>query len=214
MVGSRWEPGRVGAFIDGFEARLLERGYTPGTVEQVLKYARQFGRWMTAADVEVWQLDESAVDAFLDSRAARTTRQVGTRNLGHLLDYLRSEGVVKPKEVPQPTPVEELVARHRSWLVDERGLASQTILRYERTARRFLQQREDAVGSRFIEDLAGKDVVSFLLQETARVSDGTPHVGASESVRSPSASGLTNIRHRSSWLAVAVSEQVRCGFRR
>src|SRR5438876_3453458 len=126
MVGSRWEPGRVGAFIDGFEARLLERGYTPGTVEQVLKYARQFGRWMTAADLEVWQVDESAVDAFLDSRAARRTRQVGTRNLGHLLDYLRSEGVVKPKEVPQPTPVEELVARHRSWLVDERGLASQT----------------------------------------------------------------------------------------
>ena len=53
------------------------------------------------------------------------------------------------------------------------GFGFSNILRYERTARRFLQQREDAVGSRFIEDLAGKDVVSFLLQETARASVGT-----------------------------------------
>jgi site-specific recombinase XerD len=161
----------MGQYVDGFQAWLLGQGYTPGTVEQVLKYARQFGRWMVGAGLEPSQLDKSVVDVFLSSRGARRTHGVGARNLGHLLDYLRSEGVLKP-EIPLVTPVGEIVARYRSWLVDERGLASQTILRYERTARRFLQRRETAVGIRFVEDLAGTDVISFLLEESSRASVG------------------------------------------
>jgi hypothetical protein len=35
-------------YVEGFGARLLELGYTPGTVRNALKVVGQLGRWMTA----------------------------------------------------------------------------------------------------------------------------------------------------------------------
>jgi site-specific recombinase XerD len=172
MGCTRRKPGRMGPYIDGFEACLLERGYTPGTVRNALKEVGHLGRWMTGTDLEVSQLNEASLGVFLGARRASGTRRVPSRrSLEPLLDYLRGEGVLKP-ETPPSTPVGELVARYRSWLVDERSLAPATILRYENTARRFLQQREAMAGERFVEDLTGGDVISFLLKESARVSVG------------------------------------------
>ncbi len=37
MSGTRRRPGRMGPFIEGFSARLLEVGYTPPTVRNMLK---------------------------------------------------------------------------------------------------------------------------------------------------------------------------------
>lgn len=51
MSGTRRKPGRMGPYIDGFRARLLELGYTPGTVRNALKVAGQLGRWMVDANV-------------------------------------------------------------------------------------------------------------------------------------------------------------------
>ncbi len=61
----------------------------------------------------------------------------------------------------------------RSWLTGERGLAAGTVLRYENTARRFLNERVDAVGDRFITDLAAADVTGLLVVECGRVSAGS-----------------------------------------
>lgn len=58
------------------------------------------------------------------------------------------------------------------WLVNERGLAPTTVLRYENLARRFLEQCAAVSGAGFIQDLAGTDVVAFLVAETQRVSIG------------------------------------------
>jgi len=62
-----------------------------------------------------------------------------------------------------------LLGEYRSWLVGERGLAATTVARYEKTARRFLQQR--AVSGAGFEPaaLTGVDVNVFLLAECARV---------------------------------------------
>jgi site-specific recombinase XerD len=57
-------------------------------------------------------------------------------------------------------------------MVQERGLALTTVLRYENTARRFLQ--ESSVGGVFApEALTGVDINTFLLREFARVSAGS-----------------------------------------
>jgi hypothetical protein len=39
------------------------------------------------------------------------------------------------------TALERFVAGYRGWLVDERGLAEATVVRYERLARRFMAGR-------------------------------------------------------------------------
>ncbi len=172
MGATRRKPGRMGPYIGGLQAGLAEQGYTPGTVRNLLKEVGHLGRWMASADLEACQLNEAALGAFLDARRAEgARRRPSRRSVEPLLNYLRSEGILT-RETPPQTAVEEFVGRYRGWLAGERGLAAPTILRYENTARRFLEQRATAAGSRFIEDLTGADVIAFLLRETARVSVG------------------------------------------
>src|SRR5207302_7892868 len=89
-----------------------------------------------------------------------------TRSMVSLLGHLRELGVVPPAE---PAPVDPLLAAYRFWMVGDRGLAPSTILRYENLAVRFL----DGVGDRPLGSLTGRDVSTFLLAETARVSVGS-----------------------------------------
>ena len=122
MAGTpRRKPGWMGMHIEGLRARLLERGYTPGSIKLILTLAGQLGRWMQTADVKFSQLDSAAVESFLDSLRARGVRRVpGPRDLRPLLDYLDSEGALAFKPIPD-SPVEQLVAEYRTWLVVDRG---------------------------------------------------------------------------------------------
>lgn len=172
MSGTRRKPGLMGPYVDGFRVRLLELGYTPGTVRGLLKDVGQLGRWMAVDGVEVAQLAEGSIEVFRCARTAGGQRVATGRSFQPLLDYLRGEGVVAlPVSMPV-TAVEALIGEYRSWLVDERGLAAMTVLRYENLARRFLEERSAAAGDGFVSDLGAPDVTSFLLRETARVSVG------------------------------------------
>lgn len=161
--------GQMEPFIGGFEAHLLESGYTPGTVKNMLKDTARLGRWMTEAHVEATELNAASVSTFTASLQSGGARRVpGPRAMRPLLDYLASEGVTVGDPSP-PTPLDELVSEYQAWLVDERGLAWPTVLRYEKLARRFLQERADR-GVAPTEGLSGTDVTAFLLRETERVS--------------------------------------------
>jgi site-specific recombinase XerD len=162
----------MGPFVEGFSARLLELGYTPGTIRNVLKDVGQLGLWMEREGLEASQLSKDAVEGFLLSRRATGRRRVpSARGFAPLLRYLDNVGVLMPAGVAS-TPVDVLVGRYKDWLVLERGLAAPTVLRYEVLARRFLEERADVVGSRFVENLAGSDVVGFLVRECARLTVG------------------------------------------
>lgn len=172
MGGTRRKPGRMGPFIEGLQAGLLGQSYASETVRNLLKDVGHLGRWMASIDLQPSQLNEEALRSFLESRRGVGQKRPPTRrSLEPVLRYLRSEGILGEEPPPQ-MPVEVLVGRYRNWLVTERGLAAPTVLRYENTARRFLQQRAEAVGSRFVDDLTGADVIAFLLRESARVSVG------------------------------------------
>jgi site-specific recombinase XerD len=172
MAGTRRKPGRMGPHIAGMQARWLELGYTPGTVKSMLSVAGQLGRWMATVDLDVSQLDAASIEAFVRSLRDDGARRVpGVRGLTPLLDYLRSQDLLVAETLPQ-TPVDELLADYHAWLVVDRCLAGPTVLRYENLARRFLREcaAEDGIG--FIEELAGADVIAFLMRESARVSVG------------------------------------------
>lgn len=172
MAGTRRKPGRMGPHVDGFKAWLLERGYSPGTVRNMLKAAGQLGRWMTNVDLDVAGLNATSVEAFVQSCRERDVGRVpGVRSFSPLLDYLRNERLLD-EEHPPPTPIDELMCDYRAWLVADRGLAAPTVLRYENLARRFLVERAAQDDERFVEDLSGADVVGFLLRESSRVSVG------------------------------------------
>lgn len=172
MAGTRRKPARMGQHVDGFQAWLLELGYSPGTVRGMLKVVGQLGRWMVSVDLEASGLDATAIVAFVRTCRDRGNRRTpGVRSFSPLLDYLRDQGVLVA-EAPPSTPVDVLMAEYRSWLVVDRGLAAPTVLRYENLARRFLGERAAEDDIRFVEDLKAADIVTFLLVESARVSVG------------------------------------------
>lgn len=175
MSGTRRKTGRLSPFVEGYRLRLLELGYTAGTVRGMLKVLGQLGRWMDDEDVEAGQLNLAAVEAFLAARRAGGDRWVPSLGeLRQLVSYLREVGAMRPKSKPRElTPLEALIAEYREWMVAERGLAPATVHRYERLAQRFLGERVGAEGKLDAEGLSGAQVSTFLLRECARVSLGT-----------------------------------------
>lgn len=173
MSGTRRKPGRLGPHVEGYAAWLGERGYTPQTVRNMLKDLGQVGLWMSGVGLVTAQLDEDAMLAFLAARQeAGCRRSMGPRAMRPLLSYLRDGGVI-PAAKPVQTPLGALLGEYRAWMVQERGLAATTVLRYENTARRFLLQQAVADGVLKPAGLTGTDVNVFLLEECARVSAGS-----------------------------------------
>jgi site-specific recombinase XerD len=159
--------------VEGYRAWLAQRGYTPQTVRNMLADLGRVGRWMSREGLVTAQLDEDAMAAFLAAwQAAGRRGALGPRAMVPLLSYLREAGVT-PAAKPPHTPVEGLLGEYRIWLARERGLAAAAVLRYENTARRFLQQQAMAGCELTPARLTGADVNAFLLRECGRISAGS-----------------------------------------
>jgi site-specific recombinase XerD len=159
-------------FIDDFEGRLLDLGYAPGTIRNMLIKVGQLGRWMNVKGLDASQLNSVSILEFVGAGRSDGRRRVPTvRSFRPLLDFLASTEVSATFDVVTPTPVEALIIEYGSWMIHDRGLAAPTMWRYENLARRFLQERAAAAPG-FVADLTGADVVAFLLAETARLSLG------------------------------------------
>jgi len=173
MSGTRRKPGELGPHVEGYREWLAGRGYTPATVRGMLKDLGAVGRWMSGEGLREAQLDEAAMVAFLvASQAGGRRRVLGPRAMAPLLSYLREVGVCGLAKQPQ-TPLTVLLADYRIWMFQERGLAPTTVLRYENTARRFLQQQAMVDGVLEPAHLTGVDINAFLLREFGRVSAGS-----------------------------------------
>lgn len=173
MSGTRRKPGEMGPHVEGYREWLAGRGYTPATARGMLKDLGAVGRWMSREGLREAQLDEVAMVAFLvASRAGGHRKALGPRAMAPLLSYLREAGVCPLAKQPQ-TPLTTLLREYRIWMLQERGLAATTVLRYENTARRFLQQQAMTDGVLQPDHLTGVDINAFLLRECGRVSTGS-----------------------------------------
>lgn len=174
MSGTRRKAGLLGPEVEGYRDWLRHRGYTPQTVRNMLKDLGQVGMWLSAEGLEVAQFNEERASAFLAARREAGHQKVGgPRAMLPLVTYLREIGAV-PIDTTLLAPLGELLGQYRTWMVQERGLAAMTVLRYENTARRFLQeQATDEAGGFEPAVLTGADINAFLLRECGRVSAGS-----------------------------------------
>jgi hypothetical protein len=82
------------------------------------------GRWLVVEGLDVGQLDEQRMAAFLNARRTLGQRRVGgPRAMRPLLSYLREVGVVAAPAGQEPTPLAGLLEQYRCWMVQERNLA-------------------------------------------------------------------------------------------
>lgn len=174
MSGTRRKAGLLSAHVEGYRAWLTQRGYTSSTVRNMLKELGQVGGWLGAEELAPSQLNEERIEAFRAARRGAGWRRIpGTRAMKPLLSYLREVGVVDLAVARAPSSRDTLLASYRDWMVTERNLAPATILRYENTARRFLEEQAGEVDLDRPLGLTGADVNAFLLRECVRVSTGS-----------------------------------------
>jgi site-specific recombinase XerD len=171
MGTTRRKPGSLGPYVEGYSAWLMRRGYTAPTTRNMLKEFGQVGRWLGVKHMDVWLLSEPQLIRFLaDQRRAGYRKLPGLRGLRVPLAYLREVGAVGPASSPC-TEIDVLLGQYRQWLVVDRGLAPQTVLRYTKTARRFLMDCSTAGVTPSA--LTAAEVNAFLIDECGRVSAGS-----------------------------------------
>lgn len=169
---ARADVGPLAAYAGGYRELLAGLGYTPHGVVRKLWELGRLSDWMIANELGPEGLTARRFGEFSALCGAGIERPVGHRTLEPLVGHLRGLGVV-PDETVGASGTDDLIARYRSWMIEDRALAARTVGRYEATARRFLSARAAGTGGCGAEDLSGSDVHAFLLSETERVSVGS-----------------------------------------
>ena len=163
--------GPLAPFAEGFWRELLAQGHPPGGARHHLTLMGRLNRWMCGEGLAAGELTPAVAGQFLTVMRAGGQRRVPTLvALAPLFGYLRDQHVLPPEQPPQPTRRDELVARYRRHLTEDRGLIPGTVLRYERFARRFLAGRAERTGGRIgAEGLCSAEVSAWMLEAGSRL---------------------------------------------
>lgn len=158
-------------FAEGFWRELLRQGHPPGGAKHHLALMGQLDRWLLGESLAAGDLTPVVAGRFLASRRARGQRRVPTlASLAPLFDYLRNQQVLPAEQPRVATRRDELLARYRRHLLNDRGLAAGTVLRYERFARRFLGERAARTSSETgAEGLTAPEVSAWMLEASSRL---------------------------------------------
>jgi site-specific recombinase XerD len=157
----------------GFAAELTRAGYTPLSAGKQLELVAHLSRWLESEGLTAAALTPPVVDAFLVARRACYRSLRSAKALEPLLSYLRRLGVVSAVTVDSVSgPVDVLIERFRSYLLDERGLTIATARGYVDLIRPFVAACVRVTGA----DLAALtpgEVTSFMVSESHRLAPKT-----------------------------------------
>jgi integrase/recombinase XerD len=158
-------------FAEGFWLELLGLGHPPGGAKHHLALMGKLNRWMRGEGLAAGELTPAVAGQFLDFLRSGGQRRVPTLvALAPLFGYLRDQHVLPPEDPPVPTCRDELLARYRRYLIEDRGLTASTVLRYERFARRFLTERAARTGGASgAEGLCSAEVSAWMLEVGSRL---------------------------------------------
>ncbi len=160
--------GPLGRDIDRFATRLAAEGYAHRTATFKLLLLRSLSRWLDDEGLGIEDLDEQRLEAFrLTGRAQYTTCGV-IRTGGQFLSFLREKGRI-PAAPGSDDLIDQIGRRYASFLVNERGLSSATVLNYVPIVRSFLAER---FGTRAVvlKDLVAQDANRYILRHSQRFS--------------------------------------------
>ena len=133
--------GPLAAYAAGFCAELERQGYAAQPASELAQLMAHVSRWLDGQGLMPEELTEEVADRFLADRRGKYRKFRTRRGLRPLLTYLRRIGVVPSAEqAVQDTSADValLVEEYRRFLINERGLAEVSILRYLPAVRGFL----------------------------------------------------------------------------
>ena len=194
--------GPLAAFADGFQACLVERGYTPCSVQFHLQLLAHLSRWMQAEGLEVDGLSAGVAERFLaDRRRQGYASRISPKGLRPLVGYLDGLGVLPAVVGVESTEVDRLLVEFCGYLCEERGLVAGSVKLYARIARRFLGGRSVPLADDLAR-LSGAEVNAFVLREALRVRPRTAETVVC------ALRALLRFLHVQGWIATPLAEAV------
>lgn len=157
--------GPLAPYAAGFEGWMAARGFSRSARSHRLWQLGHLSRWLEREGLTAGELTLERAGQFVAARRAAGYRTwVSGRSLRLPLAYLREAGLAPPPVLPAEGPVEVVLGDYRRYLAGERGFLARTIVRYERVARLFLEDRLRA-GELELQGLRAADVSVFLARE-------------------------------------------------
>ncbi len=163
--------GPLSPYLCKFAAFISEQGYAQKTIQNYVFLAACFSRWLKIQDVKQHQIVSDHSLRYLHYRAQQRKPHRGDHAaLGHLLGFLRNEGVVaaENESVQRLTSVERCVLTYEQYLREARGLAQATIVNYGPFVRHFLEIRFGTAAV-MLSSLCARDVVEFVQHQAPRL---------------------------------------------
>jgi integrase/recombinase XerD len=157
--------GPLAAYLGRFAALLVRLGYRRSKVWQKVCLAADLGQWLARKGLQLEQLGEREVDAFLEARWKRRRRRSGdSSTVTLLLEHLRQAGAIPaPRPPPVRSSLDRIVGNYEQFLRHERCLGAGSIGTYLPVVRRFLHHR--FAGDRVqLRRLRASDAADFILR--------------------------------------------------
>ncbi|MEH1130794.1 site-specific integrase [Micromonospora sp. CPCC 206061] len=164
--------GPLAPFVAGYRRCLEQLGYSSRSVRERIEVVGRLSRWLVLEGLSVAELTPERVEQFLEVwRAAGQQRVPTMRTLVPLFDHLREQRVLAPAPALPVTALAQLLGLYSRYLVQDRGLAPLTVLRYLRMAKRFLVRRasQPGGGETGAEGLDGAEINGYLLECCSRL---------------------------------------------
>jgi integrase/recombinase XerD len=171
VVLSRAPEGHLASHIGPFARSLSKQGYSLYSIHHQVWLAACFSRWLKQQGVGLRSITSDHPPRYLRYRARYARPSQGdAAALRHLLEFLRSEGVIPAEKISASplTPAERCTQGYEHHLREARGLASATILNYVPFIRSFLEDRFGD-GPVNLSHLCAGDVVGFVQRQAPRL---------------------------------------------
>lgn len=134
--------GPLTPFAKGFATELAKLGYRPGAVANQLQLIAHLSRWLDGKGMDPENLTASVLNDFLAARCAQGyTLWRSPKALAPFIGYLHGLGFSLAAPGAPLSPVEELLARYRRYLLETRGLVGTTARGYVDRVRSFVATR-------------------------------------------------------------------------
>jgi hypothetical protein len=122
-IVARLKGGPLGSYLDDLATLLHQQGYAPSSIQRCLRTGDLFGRWLQGQGYDVTQIDESAIQHYVNGLERYRSGQLpkAAQGLKHIVELLRQRGSLIDRQ--SPTPVDQWIAQYDAHLEQVAGLA-------------------------------------------------------------------------------------------